>query len=134
VQDNNLPFTSQVTQINVDSSGAYTQDLIGEFPALLDQTGKRMRFGAGAEFFVADGIPTYDNGVIKLDELTGPTVLGHIYGGIFANAPHVRGVPGAVSGASNEIFEVLYTPVPEPTAAGLLFATGLLALRRRGTS
>ena len=88
VQDNNMPFTSQVTQVNVDSSGAYSQDLIGQFPALLDQAGKRMLFGSGAEFFLADGIPTYDNGVIKLDDLTGPTVLGYIYGGIFANAPH----------------------------------------------
>ena len=131
VQDNNLPFTSQVTQVNVDSSGAYSQDLIGEFPALLDPTGKRMRFGAGAEFFVADGIPTYANGVIKLDELTGPTVLGYIYGGIFANAPHVRGVPGAVSGASNEIFEVLYTPVPEPTAGALLVLVMAGLARRR---
>ena len=130
VQDDNVPFTSQVTQVNIDSSGAYTQDLIGEFPALLDQTGKRMRFGAGAEFFLAEGIPTFDNGVIRLDELTGPTVLGYIYGGIFANAPHVRGVPGAVSGASNEIFEVLYTPVPEPAAAGVI-AISLLALCRR---
>jgi hypothetical protein len=69
--------------------------------------------------------------VIKLDALSGPTVLGYVYGGIFANAPHTQGVPGAVSGASNEIFEVLYTPVPEPTAAGLLLLFPALALRRR---
>lgn len=117
IQDNNLPFTSQITQVNIDSSGQHTQDLLGEFPALLDQQGNLLRFGTDAAFFVADGIPMYENGVIKLDELSGPTVLGYIYGGIFANAPHTQGVPGAVSGASNELFEVVFTPVPEPTAA-----------------
>ena len=131
VRDDGLPFTNQITQVNVDADGNHAQDLIGEFPVLLDQQGNRMRFGAGAEFFPAAGIPTYDNGVIKLDALSGPTVLGYVYGGIFANAPHTQGVPGAVSGASNEIFEVLYTPVPEPTAAGLLVLFPALALRRR---
>jgi hypothetical protein len=114
VQDDNLPFTNQITQVNIDPSGVHTQDLLGEFPALFDQQNKRMRFGADAEFFLSPGIPTYDNGVIRLDELTEPTVVGYIYGGIFANAPHTQGVSGAVSGASNEIFEVVYTPIPEP--------------------
>jgi hypothetical protein len=132
VRDDGMPFTNQITQVNVDGDGNYTQDLIGEFPVLLDLQGKRMRFGAGAEFFPADGIPMYDNGVIKLDALSGPTVLGYIYGGIFANAPHTQGVSGAVSGASNEIFEVLYTPVPEPTsAAAALVAFAILVRRRR---
>jgi hypothetical protein len=132
VQDNNMPFTSQVTQVNIDAAGQHTQDLLGEFPALLDQSGNRMRFGADAEFFLADGIPTYDNGVIRLDELTGPTVLGYVYGGIFANAPHTQGVSGAVSGASNEIFEVVYTPVPEPAVGFILVGlAGRVLVRRR---
>jgi hypothetical protein len=131
VRDDGLPFTNQITQVNKDADGNYTQDLIGEFPVLLDQQGNRLRFGAGAEFFPADGIPTYDNGVIKLDALTGPTVLGYVYGGIFANAPHTQGVTGAVSGASNEIFEVIYTPVPEPAAAALVSLVVVALLRRR---
>ena len=89
-----------------------------------------MRFGAGAEFFVADGIPTYENGVIKLDELTGPTTLGYVFGGIFANSPQVPGVPGAVSGSSNTIFEVIYTPVPEPAAASMVLLIGIALSRR----
>lgn len=137
VEDDNMPFTNQITQVNIDSSGHHTQDLLGEFPVILDQAGNRMRFGAGAEFFPADGISLYDNGVINLDALTdvggGPTVLGYIFGGIFSNAPHTQGVAGAVSGASNEIFEVIYTPVPEPTAAmvGVLTITSLCLARRR---
>jgi hypothetical protein len=130
VQDDRMPFTNQITQVNIDADGDHTQDLIGEFPVLLDQQGNRMRFGTNAEFFLAEGIPTYDNGVIKLDELTEPTVIGYIYGGIFANAPHTQGVTGAVSGASNDIFEVLFTPVPEPAAMAMLLVPAILVLPR----
>jgi hypothetical protein len=135
VQDDNLPFTSQVTQVNIAGDGSYTQDLIGEFPYLTDQTGKRLLLGANAEFFAADGLPTYANGVIKLDQLstTSPTVLGYIFGGIFSNSPNTRGVEGAVSGASNDIFTVVYTPqVPEPSMIGLLGAAMMACRRRRG--
>jgi hypothetical protein len=134
VRDDDFPFTNQITQVTIDSTGTYSQDLIGEFPEILDPEGNRLRFGANAEFFLADGVPTYDNGVIKLDELTEPTLLGYIYGGIFSNAPHTRNVPGAVSGASNEIFEVFYTPVPEPASVALIGFFMLLANspRRRG--
>jgi hypothetical protein len=131
VEDDNMPFTNQITQVNIDSAGHHTQDLLGEFPVLLDQAGNRMRFGAGAEFFPADGINLYDNGVIKLDQLTGPTVLGYVFGGIFSNAPHTQGVTGAVSGASNEIFEVMYTPVPEPTGPSCVLAAVILCLAGR---
>lgn len=130
VQDDDMTFTSQITQVNIDASGQHSQDLLGAFPALTDQTGNLMRFGAGAEFYPAGGIPMFDNGVIKLDELTGPTTLGYIFGGIFANAPHTQGVPGAMSGASNTIFEVIYTPVPEPCALAILLLPITLALRR----
>jgi hypothetical protein len=131
IQDNNLPFTSQITQINIDSTGRHTQDFIGAFPELRDLQGNLLRFGAGAEFYPAYGIETYENGVIKLDQLTEPTVLGYIYGGIFANAPHVAGVSGAVSGASNEIFEVIFTPIPEPGSALMSLILLLACARRR---
>jgi hypothetical protein len=90
-----------------------------------------LRFGANAEFFLAPGVPTYDNGVIKLDELTTQTTLGYIFGGLFANAPNTQGVAGAVSGASNEIFTVVFTPVPEPAGCLLMLAGGLLLTSSR---
>jgi hypothetical protein len=71
-------------------------------------------------------IETYDNGVVKLDELSAPTTLGYIFGGLAANAPNTRGVPGAASAASNLIFKVVVTPVPEPTA--FLLASGSVAV------
>lgn len=128
--DNNLPFINQITSLVVDASGHYSQHRIGEFPAIYDDNQNRLRFGANAEFFLAPGIPTYDNGVIELDELTSETTLGYIFGGLFANAPNTQGVTGAVSGASNEIFTVTYTPVPEP-AGWVLFCIGVLLLLRQ---
>ncbi len=109
VQDNNMPFTSQTTSVVVDSIGNYSQHLLGAFPELLDSEGNPLNFGANAEFFLAPGIATYDNGVIDLDLLHGETVVGHVFGGIVSNAPHVRGVEGAMSAASNRLFEVVIT-------------------------
>jgi hypothetical protein len=132
VLDNNLPFINGITSVSIDADGIFSQHLLGEFPTLLDQSGNRLRFGANAEFFPAAGIPMYENGVIKLDELTSTTVLGYIFGGIFSNAPNTRGVAGAVSGASNDIFTVVYTPVPEPTSFVILMLGLALVIVRSG--
>src|SRR5262249_3749429 len=63
-------------------------------------------FGAEAHFFLADGIPTYDNGVIDLDQLmatatSDEVVLGWVFGGIEADAPNF-----GHSTASNNAFTV----------------------------
>lgn len=128
-QDDNMPWTNSITAIVRDELGQYTQNFLGKFPERFDAQGNLLRFGANAEFLVADGLSLYKNGVINLDSITGSIVLGHIYGGLFANAPHVRGVPGAVSGASNAIWEVRLVPVPEPTAFTLLILGLLLGNR-----
>ncbi|QEG37256.1 PEP-CTERM sorting domain-containing protein [Bythopirellula goksoeyrii] len=107
VQDDDMPFTSQATSVVVDSSGNYSQHLIGAYPELFDTESNLLRFGANGEFFLAPGIATYDNGVIDLDLLHGETVVGYVFGGIVSNAPHVRDVEGAMSSASNRIFEVV---------------------------
>jgi hypothetical protein len=140
VTDAAFPFVNDITSVVIDSDGNYSQHWIGEYPVINDMTGNRLRFGANAEFFVAEGIPTYSNGVLKLDALTEPTIIGYIFGGLTSNAPHTRDpstgapVPGVVSAASNRIFTVVYTPVPEPTPLLLLICGALSAagIRRRG--
>jgi hypothetical protein len=112
--DNGFPFVNDVTSIVIDSAGQYSQHRIGEFPLLTDQDGKRLRFGANAEFFLAEGIEEFDNGVIKLDALTQATTLGYVFGGLSANGPHTRNIPGLASLASNTIFRLVLVPVPEP--------------------
>jgi hypothetical protein len=139
VTDPAFPFINDITSVIIDSAGNYSQHWIGEYPVINDLTGNRLRFGANAEFFVAEGIPTYANGVLKLDALTEPTVIGYIFGGLTSNAPHTRNpdtgapIPGVVSAASNRIFSVVYTPVPEPTSLLVLICGGLgaVGIRRR---
>jgi hypothetical protein len=129
--DHDLPFINDITSVVIDAAGNYTQHWLGEFPVVNDPEGNRLRFGSSAEFFLAGGIETFQNGVIKLDRLARPTTLGYIFGGITANRPHTRsGDPPATSAASNLIFAVVYTPVPEPT--GILFTViGIFALLAR---
>ncbi|MEX0611124.1 MAG: hypothetical protein WD738_08330 [Pirellulales bacterium] len=115
--DDAMPFINDITSIVDDAAGNYSQHWLGEFPFLTDLDGNRLRFGANAEFFLSPAIETFDNGVVKLDALNQPTVLGYIFGGIVTNGPHTRsGNPPATSAGSNTIFRVLYTPVPEPGA------------------
>jgi len=123
VTDLRLPNTSQISSVVRDQDGAYQQHYLGEFPALFtdEVTPNLMRFGSNAEFFLADGIPTYENGVIDFDQLpVGDSTVGYIFGGIITNAPHVFNNPTALSSASGEIFSVVLTKVPEPASALLI--------------
>jgi hypothetical protein len=133
--DDNLPFVNDISSIVIDADGGYSQHRIGEYPVLNDVEGNRLRFGANAEFFLAEGIQTYDNGVVKLDDIIQPTTLGYVFGGIVTNGPHTRGTPPAASAGSNQIFAVVYTPLPEPSAILLAMLTGLtLRVLRPGLS
>jgi hypothetical protein len=131
VTDNQLPFVNDITAVKIDAAGNFSQRHLGFFPEINDLSGKRLRFGSNAEFFHAEGINAFSNGVIKLDALSRQTTLGYIFGGIASNSPHVRGVAGAVSSASNMIFEVVLTPVPEPAAWLLCVAAAVLAAAQR---
>jgi hypothetical protein len=102
-----MPFTSQVTTVVRDGSGSYTQHFLGSYPELYDTEDNLLNFGANAEFFLAPGVATFENGVIDLDQLQDGTVVGYVFGGIVSNAPHVRGVEGAISAGSNRIFAVV---------------------------
>ncbi|MGI9178478.1 MAG: hypothetical protein ACR2IT_11570, partial [Pirellulales bacterium] len=91
-------------------------------PEILALTnGAPLLLGAEAEFFLNDGIATHANGVIDLDALTGPTLIGWVYGGLAADAPN-RGA----TFASNAVFPVMISPVPEP--AGLSRLAVVLAV------
>ncbi len=132
VRDDAMPFTSQMTSVVRDGEGNYAQYFLGAFPQLTDLTGNLLRFGSNAEFFLAPDIPTRGDGLIDLDSLSGETRVGYIYGGIVSNAPHVRNVAGALSAASDDIFEVWITVVPEPSGiAAMVVAIPLLVRRRQ---
>jgi hypothetical protein len=129
--DNNLPFVNDITAIQIDPAGNYSQHHLGWFPEVLDLDGLRLRFGANSEFLVSPDVPVFENGVIDFDQLpAGETILGHIFGGIITNGPHTR--QGADSSASNHVFAVRIVLVPEPSTVcfvGLAIAVGAAPFR-----
>jgi hypothetical protein len=129
-QDFQLPFINDATDIVTDSAGNMKQYLLpGSLPAVTDMNGNPLFLGAETEFFLAPGIATYGNGVIDLDALSGPTVVGYFFGGIASDQPN-----GGTTRGSNGLFPVLITPpaaVPEPGTMALLGLSLLLLARRR---
>lgn len=75
VQDNNVPFVRTIARVTRLADGSLEEvKLPVEMPDLV---------GSSAEFILHPDIPVYPNGVIKLDGLTGDSVLiGYIFGGI----------------------------------------------------
>jgi len=75
VQDLNVPFVKTIARVTRYADGSLEEvKLPVEMPAFL---------GSGAEFFPHPAIPLFPNGVIRMDELSGDSVLlGYIYGGI----------------------------------------------------
>jgi hypothetical protein len=67
-----------------------------KFPALL---------GSNAKFILDPVVPQYDNDVIKLNEISGRTFVGYIFGGIRSLYPN-----NTVSFPSEYVFKVFITP------------------------
>ncbi len=100
VQDNNVPFVKTIARVTRDANGAMAEyKLPIEMPSLL---------GAGSEFIEVENIPTYNNDVIKLDDLASDsTLVGYIYGGISSSAANIFFTnTGSQSNASSQIFKV----------------------------
>jgi len=100
VQDNNVPFVktvARVTRTANDSMKEYKMPV--ELPYYL---------GASAEFIPLPNLPSYENGVLKLDSLTADTTLiGYIFGGIKSSAKNIFWInSGTESEAYDEIIKV----------------------------
>lgn len=82
VEDSDVPFVKTISRVTQDAQGMLTEYKLSiEMPGYL---------GASAEFIPASGIPRYDNGVIKLDQLRGDSMLvGYVYGGIESTAANI---------------------------------------------
>ncbi len=100
VQDNNVPFVRTVARVTRNAAGQMAEyKLPVDLPGLL---------GASAEFIPVETVPSYENDVIKLDELAQDTTLvGYIYGGIASSAPNIFWInTGTESDASHQIIKV----------------------------
>jgi hypothetical protein len=96
-EDTGLPFTPDITAQVTSANGLRREySILPQLPGLL---------GASAAFFHNPGLPTYANGVIQLDKLTGPTVLGYMFGGIQAFVPNF-----GPSVATPDVFLVTLVP------------------------
>jgi Secretion system C-terminal sorting domain len=97
VYDSLVPFIDDITTLTRFSDGTSEEKISSlKLPGLL---------GTNAEFILNDSIPHFDNDVIKLDELTGRTFAGYIFGGIRALMPN-----NGLSYPSGYIFKVYITP------------------------
>ena len=70
-------------------------------------------YGAYSSFEASPLLPVYSNGVVKLDKLKGPTVIGYLFGGIYSTVAETSADPvteATQTGASNQVFEVTVTP------------------------
>lgn len=112
VTDAELPFTNQVTVIERNTSGHYKQYLVPtQYPLMISKAsnpGNQLLFGASGRFIPARGVPTYDNGVLNLEKIKKPLVIGHIVGGIQSTVPNTS--TSSDSAASPYIFKVILSP------------------------
>lgn len=101
IQDDEVPFVKTIARVSRSANGDMEEHVLDqELPAYL---------GTGAEFILAEDIPTYENGVIRLDDL--PTadslLVGYIYGGIQSEAANIFFVnDGTQSIATSGVFAV----------------------------
>ncbi len=119
-EDDLVLFVDDVTMVTRDGSGTTTEMVLPlTLPGLL---------GTNATLFLEPSLPKYDNGVIKLRELGGRTLLGHVLGGIESDIPNAGWLGGNTS-ASDRMFEVYVTAHPvaiedeTPTTFAVLPAT-----------
>ncbi|NNF59252.1 MAG: T9SS type A sorting domain-containing protein [Rhodothermaceae bacterium] len=102
-----VPFIDDVSVLARSSDGT-----LAEF--VLDNVRMPGLLGTNAAYFPNPAVPTYDNGVVMLRELSGRTLVGHIHGGIESDMPNA-GLLGGNTWASDRIFAVWITPLVTPS-------------------
>jgi hypothetical protein len=99
--DEGLPFIDNLTVLT--AAGSQWAEYVRRQP--LDG-----RIGANGHFGAAPGLAQSSNGVLYVDGLKNRTLLGWVYGGIYADVPHAGDSTGHRSKASNTLYEVWLTP------------------------
>lgn len=98
ISDSDVPFVRTIARVTRDAGGRYTEYLLPTpMPGLI---------GASAEFIPNTTLPTYANGVIKLNALPkGRTLAGYMYGGIESSGENIFWIN---EGEASKALEVLY--------------------------
>jgi hypothetical protein len=106
-ENTGLPFVDDVTTLEQGqgvNGGSQEYEMPSQLPGL---------YGAEARFFPTPGLPEYSNGVIQLNQLTQPTTLGFMYGGILSTAADTTDQATQTS-ATNALFQIVLVPSPLP--------------------
>lgn len=103
--DSMVPFVNTISRITRSGDSTLTEfQLPVSMPALL---------GSNAHFIALDSIAKYSNGVIKLNTITGRTLIGHIVGGIESPEDNISDTDPTLSFPSNRVFEVYIETQPD---------------------
>lgn len=101
IQDNNVPFVKTIARVTRKADGSMHEYKIPtEMPDYL---------GAGSEFIKNPELPSFANGVLKMDALSQDSTytLGYILGGIKSSAANIFWEnEGDLSEASNAVYKV----------------------------
>jgi hypothetical protein len=109
--DPSIPFIDQITAINLRADGTSQQCVLAQRNQLkLTPIRLPERLGTNAHIIPAPEAPTYDNGVIKLRDLSDRSLVGYLYGGMRTRDENPTGT--GQSFASNRIFYIYVTPIP----------------------
>ena len=105
-RDDNAPFTNQCGVVVRTEDGKFEQYFLPtRFPLIQTTDGKELRFGTNAEFFPAPAMAHMNSKVLDLTLIRSETVIGHIFGGIVADAGN-----GGNTAPSGRVFEVVLRP------------------------
>lgn len=112
VTNDEVPFINQVTTVKLDRNNQFSQFLMGgQYPVILStqsNPGTTLLFGSGANFLVNERLPQFQHGILNLDRIRRPTVIGHIVGGIQSTMPNTNNRTD--SAASPYVFTVTLIP------------------------
>jgi hypothetical protein len=106
-EDTELPWIDDVTSLVRARDGSFQEYIMSSIPAVTP--GSTGNYGANAAFFMNQALPTLGNGVIALNRLRGPTVVGYMFGGIYSTVSNTSSNTFQATGASNQVFQITMT-------------------------
>jgi hypothetical protein len=69
--------------------------------------------GTNAQFFPAPGVTAFSpEGILRLNQISGRTLVGYVMGGIESPLPNINRIDPALSVASGRVFAVYVDPAP----------------------
>ncbi|MFM7290237.1 MAG: hypothetical protein ACKO6B_03275 [Planctomycetia bacterium] len=107
-EDTELPWVDDVTSLVRSRNGSFQEYIMPPIPAVTP--GSTGNYGANAAFFINQALPATSKGVIQLNRLRGPTVVGYMFAGIYSTVSNTTSNTFRATGASNQVFQITMTP------------------------